>query len=225
MRTRDRNTLISDADGQAQVRIIDEIEASTPADGSAHSRQVAEVRLPRAEIDRIWTPEYLERLARTYWRYLTRVSLGLLRVLYTADAREVVFLGRPLVLLRFRAPQYDLEPDRGSVTWRIDRGVLVARAGRDRGYLRITVEQPAQEDPGAGEGTLRVSSEVTSFYPTLAAARPGGRAGWAGRLAVWFYSQTQLRIHVLVTNGFLRSLARRELETSSVGALQAERAN
>ena len=54
------------------------------------SRQSANVTLPRTELDRIWTPEYLERLARTYWRFLTRVSLGILRVRYTADSREVV---------------------------------------------------------------------------------------------------------------------------------------
>jgi hypothetical protein len=36
-------------------------------------------------------------------------------------------------------------------------------------------------------------------------------------LARWFYTATQSRIHVLVTYGFLRSLARRELEMSAVG--------
>jgi hypothetical protein len=35
------------------------------------------------------------------------------------------------------------------------------------------------------------------------------------------YRVTQLRIHVIVTHGFLRSLARLELEPSVVGALAA----
>ena len=41
------------------------------------SKQVAEVTLPRAELEKIWSPEYLERLARTYWSFLSRFSLGL----------------------------------------------------------------------------------------------------------------------------------------------------
>ena len=39
-------------------------------------------------------------------------------------------------------------------------------------------------------------------------------APWFAR---WFYANTQSRIHVLVTHGFLRSLARLELEESAVG--------
>ncbi len=191
-----------------------------PGDGSAQSRQIAEVTLPRAQLEEIWSGEYLERLARTYWANLSRVSLGLLRILYTQTTRSVVLLAKPLVLLSFRAPEYDLESDRGVVTWRIERGLLVAKAGRDRGYLRITVERLNSESAGGDAARLRVSSEVTSFYPMLAAARPGGRAGALGRLARWLYTQTQLRIHVIVTNAFLRSLAKRDLETSVVGALR-----
>jgi hypothetical protein len=33
----------------------------------------------------------------------------------------------------------------------------------------------------------------------------------------WLYANTQSRIHVLVTHGFLRSLARLDLEESVVG--------
>jgi len=159
----------------------------------------------------------LERLARTYWRYLSRISLGLLRVVYTESSRAIVLLGRPLVLLRFHAPEYETTPTRGSVTWRIDRGLLVAPSGRGRGWLRITVERPP--DGEGSEVTVRVSSEVSNFHPMLAASRPGGRGGLLGRLARWFYAVTQLRIHVVVTHGFLRSLARLELEPSVVGAL------
>ena len=92
--------------------------------------------LPREELDRIWTAEYLERLARTYWRFLTRVSLGILRVLYTDDAREVVVFRRPFVLLRFRKPEYEIQPDGGVVTWPIEKGLLVAPSGRGKGYLQ-----------------------------------------------------------------------------------------
>jgi hypothetical protein len=45
--------------------------------------------------------------------FLTRISLGLLRVPHTPTSREVVFLGRPIVLLRFHAPRDEVEADRG----------------------------------------------------------------------------------------------------------------
>jgi hypothetical protein len=171
------------------------------------------VSLPRSELDRIWSPEYLERLAATYWRFLSRFSLGLLRVLYTESAREVVLLTRPFVLLRFRKPEYTIEGTRGSVTWPIDRGVLVAPSGRGRGYLRLTVERPPDDDGSADEVTVTVCSEVVSFYPMLAGW------GWFSRIGRLIYNETQLRIHVLVTHSFLRSLANPDLVESRVGAL------
>ena len=177
--------------------------------GEVGSRQVAEVTLPRSELERIWSPEHLESLARTYWSFLSRFSLGLIRVLYGEDSREVVFLRRPFVLLRFRKPEYHFNPDGGTVTWPVDRGVLVARRGRGRGFLRLTVHRQPVAD-GAREVTLHISSEVVNFYPTIAA-----------RFSRWIYEQTQLRIHVIVTHAFLRSLANLELEPSRVGALRA----
>jgi hypothetical protein len=191
---------------RARVSIIDVPESDSSPDGAATTQQTAEVTLPPAELDRLWSPEYLERLARTYWRFLTRVSLGLLRVLYTEDSREIVFLGRPFVLLRFHKPEYELRGDFASVTWRIDRGMLVARQGRGRGFLRIWVRRRDEE-------SVIVSSEVVSFSPTIV-----GRGRFA-RFGQWLYRETQLRIHVVVTHAFLRSLARLDLVPSVVGAL------
>ena len=128
---------------RARVQIVHVPRSDYAADGSIGSKQVAEVSLPRSELDRIWSAEYLERLAATYWRFLTRFSLGLLRVLYTDDAREVVLLTRPFVLLRFRKPEYEIEPDGGTVAWPIEKGLLVAPSGRARGYLRLTVRRLA----------------------------------------------------------------------------------
>ena len=54
---------------------------------------------------------------------------------------------------------------------------------------------------------------------TGARCRLGLRSAREG--ARWFYTQTQSRIHVLVTHGFLRSLARLELEESAVGRFAA----
>lgn len=197
---------------RARVRIIEVPHSESAPDGSVTTVQAAEVTLPRPELERIWSPEYLERLARTYWRFLTRMSLGLLRVLYTPESREIVLLARPLVLLRFFAPEYETREDRGVVTWRINRGLLVAPAGRGKGYLRISVFRPDEQD-GDQLATVRVSSEVASFYPLIRGW------GWFSRIGARLYRVTQLRIHVIVTHAFLRSLARLDLAPSVVGAL------
>ena len=197
----------------ARVKIVDTPESGHAPDGSVSSKQTAEVTLPRAELDRIWTPEYLERLARTYWRFLTRVSLGILRVLYTDDAREIVAFTRPFVLLRFHKPDYDIGPGFGSVTWRIEKGVLVAPAGRGKGGLKITVSRPTGGDDTSKDVTVTVTSEVENFYPMIAGW------GWFSRIGRAIYRATQLRIHIIVTHAFLRSLARLDLERSKVGAL------
>jgi hypothetical protein len=214
MRKRDPRRLVQlRRQVRARVKICKVPQPAPAADGSVTSRQEAEVTLPRSEAERIWNPEYLERLARTYWRFLGRISLGTLRVLYGPDSREVVFLTRPFVLLRFRKPEYEFDSEGGTVTWPIERGLLVAPAGRGKGYLRLTVRRRSGEEPDAEEFTGRVSSEVANFYPTLA-----GR-GWFAKIGSWIYRFTQLRLHVIVTHAFLRSLARLELEPSVVGAL------
>jgi hypothetical protein len=197
---------------RARVHIVPVAQPGCAPDGSTASKQLAQVTLPRSELDRIWSPEYLERLARTYWRFLSRISLGFLRVLYTASSRDVVLLARPFVLIRFRPPEYEFNSNSGTVTWPIERGILVAPSGRGRGYLRLTVQRPPDND-GVSEVTATVCSEVVSFYPSIA-----GR-GWFFRIGSFIYEQTQLRLHVVVTNAFLRSLANLELEPSVVGAL------
>jgi hypothetical protein len=63
---------------------------------------------------------------------------------------------------------------------------------------------------------LLVSSEVANFYPSI------GGWGWFARFGHYLYRLTQLRIHVIVTNAFLRSLARLDLAPSVVGALRRQ---
>jgi hypothetical protein len=172
--------------------------------GAVRSVQTAEVLLEDAELAAIWTPEHLERLARTYWRFLTRVTLGLIRVHYTERERFVVLLARPLRLLSFHAPEYEMDATRGLVRWRIARGLLVSRRGRGRGYLQIEVRrEPSLE---AGRARLHVEIVVANFYPAIASA-----------LSRRLYDVTQSRIHVVITHGFLRSLARLDLAPSRVG--------
>jgi hypothetical protein len=173
--------------------------------GAVRSTQAADISMPAQTLEALWDPMHLERLARTYWSYLSRVTLGLIRVVYTPTERMVVLIARPIVLLRFRAPEYALDSDRGIVRWRIRDGLLVASEGHEGdGYLEIDVRRLPPDAPGRGK--VHVEVEIASFYPAIAL-----------RIARWFYTQTQSRIHVLVTHGFLRSLADLELEESAVG--------
>lgn len=200
---------------RARVSLRQEPQAASAPDGAVTSGQEADVALPREELERLWTPESLERLAATYWRFLERVSLGLLRVLYTPQAREVVLVRRPFVLLRFHAPEYETSSERGSVTWRIERGLLVIPRGRGEGFLRISVERQLPPPPQEARlETVTVRSEVANFYPMIAGT---GRFSRIGRIV---YRATQLRLHVIITNAFLRSLARLDLVASTVGALR-----
>jgi len=201
------------------VKIIDVPASEAPPDGSVTTKQEAEVTLPQSELDRIWSAEYLERLARTYWRFLTRVSLGILRVVYTDEGREIAVIGKPFTLLTFHPPEYETEGDCGSVTWRIKQGLLVAPTGRTKGYLKLTVARPpadGEEHPGTDLVTGTVTSEVANFYPLIAGW------GWFSRIGRHLYRITQLRIHIIVTHAFLRSLARLDLAPSVVGALKAQ---
>ncbi|HEY6779945.1 MAG TPA: hypothetical protein VI111_03275 [Thermoleophilaceae bacterium] len=190
------------------LRIVRDVDDTTEFDrgtGAVRSVQSAEVVLPAERIDAMWSPQYLERLARTYWRFLTRATLGIIRVYYTGGERYVCLLFRPLKLLTFQAPEYEMDDRRGVVRWRIERGLLVARRGRGGdGYLEIDVERRPAEQPGFVNVAVEVA--VANFYPAV-----------ASRLSRFVYTNTQSRIHVIVTHGFLRRLARRDLETSVTG--------
>jgi hypothetical protein len=204
--------------GPATVRLMRSGESERVSEtGAVSSVQEAEITMPAETLEAMWNAEHLERLARSYWRWLNYVTLGLIRVLYTEDARTVVLLTRRLPLLRFHVPRYETTPQLGCVTWPIERGLLVAREGRDgEGFLRIRVERRGHPATSRDLETVDVRVEVRNFYPWL---RGSGRFA---RLGAWIYGQTQLRIHVIVCNGFLRSLARLKLPPSRVGALAAE---
>jgi hypothetical protein len=177
--------------------------------GAVRSVQAADITMPAEDLEAIWTPMHLERLARTYWRFLSRVTLGLIRVDYTPAERFVVFISRPAVLLRFRAPEYAMDARRGIVRWRIESGVLVSRRGKGGdGYLQIDVRRG--DVAPDGRATVHVEVEVANFYPSIA-------SGISRRV----YKLTQSWVHVLITHGFLRSLARLDLAESKVGHFAA----
>lgn len=180
-------------------------------DGAVVSVQSATVVLSSSQLASLWSATNLERLARTYWRYLTRITLGLIRVVYTAQGREVVLIARPLKLLSFHIPDYELDENQGRVTWRIANGLLVARP--DEGLLAINVRRLPEgpERNGSGSATqapaaVRVDVEVRNFYPSIAA-----------KISDHLYRWTQSKIHVIVTYAFLKSLARNDLAESVAG--------
>ena len=178
---------------------------TTDSSGAVRSVQCADLLLPDEALDAIWDPMHLERLARTYWRFLTRATFWTVRVHYRDDGRDVKLFGL-IPLLSFQAPEYEMSGTRGIVRWRIQKGFLVARPGREGdGYLEIDVQR--REAPNDKKYEIaHVEVEVANFYPMLASS--------IGR---WFYENTQSRIHVIVTHGFLRSLARLDLAESRVG--------
>jgi hypothetical protein len=189
----------------AQAMIVSPRHSTVIADnGAVRSVQSAELTMPEDRLEKLWNPTGIEDLARTYWRFLSRVTLGLIRVVYGENERRVVFVARPFTMLRFAAPEYVLEPGHASVRWQILDGLLVARGGRRCGFLALDARR--LESPADGAGKVRIEVEVANFYPSIA-------AGFSQPV----YEATQSSIHVLVTHAFLRSLAKLELAKSKVG--------
>jgi hypothetical protein len=227
--------------------LIENLSDTTELDadsGAVRSVQRADLLIDERAIAELWNPAHLERLARTYWRFLGRVTLGIIHVSYTETERSVVLFLRPLRLLTFHAPEYEMDPVRGLVRWRIARGMLVSRRGRNgRGHLQIEVTRGAAATPvGGDEPAGRASGEAAAGAggPATTRGADGGVAAGDGatrpRLHVevevanfypsiaaglgrWFYNVTQSRIHVIVTSAFLRSLATLDLAESRVGRL------
>jgi hypothetical protein len=179
----------------------------TVYDGECGVRSVqeADLILPDAELERIWNPMHLERLARTYWRWLTRATFWTVRIDYQPHGRQVKLFGL-IPLLTFQEPEYEMDAERGIVRWRIERGILVAEQGRGgAGYLEIDIRRrPSRDYPGSSIAHVEV--EIANFYPAIALS-----------ISRWLYENTQSRIHVIVTHGFLRNLARLDLAESKVG--------
>jgi hypothetical protein len=196
----------------AEVTIVDpEGAPRIDADGAARSVQAAELRIPERALIALWSPASLERLARTYWRFLERCSLRLIHVAYSEQGRAIVLVCRPFVLIAFDPPHYELTADSGAVRWQIRGGVLVShRQDRHGGFLQIDVRR--LDGPHDGYETIHVEVAVMSFYPAIADA-----------ISPRLYASTQSAIHVLVTHAFLRSLARLDLAQSRTGRFATQR--
>ncbi len=193
---------------RARITGLTDATSVDRATGAVTSVQRADLLIDREALEELWAAPNLERLARTYWRFLSRISLGLMRVRYSEQGRAIVLVANPLRLLTFKAPEYEIDGARALVRWRIARGLLVARRGRDGGgYLQIEVTRSDEES--AGRVRLHVEVEVANFYPAIASG-----------ISLRLYNATQSRIHVIVTYSFLRSLARLDLAESRIGRLE-----
>ncbi len=178
--------------------------AFDPQTGAVRSVQGADIILPEQALEGLWTPEHLERLARTYWKSLTRFTLGICRVGYSETERWVYVLSPRIRLLTMQKPEYEMSADRGIVRWRIEKGLLVAANGRGgNGYLEIDVCR--YDYPDWDKARVHVEIEVANFYPQI-----------ANKLGRWLYVNTQSRIHVVACHFFLRQLVRRDLDVSEV---------
>jgi hypothetical protein len=181
--------------------------------GAVRSVQTAKLAMPEADLQRLWTAPNLENLGATYWHFLTRVTLGSVRVLYSDTDRRVTLFGiKAITLLRFDPPEFEIGDTRAKISWHIKDGLLVASNGRAEGGLALEVTRADPDDAAAAQGAdgpkkeLCIEVEVTNFYPSI-----------ASRLGDFMYRNTQAFIHVLVTNAFLRSLGRLELHPSRIG--------
>lgn len=190
--------------------------------GAVGSVQEAEIIVDRDFLERIWNADSLELLARGYWAFLRRMSLGIIRMHYAHDSRTVTAFSL-LPLLRFGTPRYETDEGEGRVTWPIDRGLLVAREGRGQGDLLVSVRRCDRDgtddeiDADAGEVRMIARVEVNNFYPGL---RGRGRIA---RLGAWFYTQTQLRIHVIVCNAYLLSLPKLDFPNIDMTSMPSDR--
>lgn len=191
---------MSKPDGIDIELLPDPVRRGLASSGGLECSQSAVFTVGTELFEEIWHPATLDLLARSYWDYIEKRSFGLIRMREDEKSRVVTSLKIPL--LRFREPEFETGEDFGRVTWPIDRGILVASSGRGKGYLRIGVKLNEYLPDGVSGDRRRftVTSEVANFYPFIRSAGRFARAG------TWIYAQTQLRIHIAVTKGFLRSL-------------------
>jgi hypothetical protein len=161
-------------------------------------RSVQEARLGAAdgELDL----RAAERMPEAYWRYLRRRFVGVIRAVDAPERPAIVLLTRRLPLLRFGATRAESGEGVARVSLAIEGGLLLARAGKWRGVLSFELAAPP---PDAEQRGVIARGIVDGYQPRLCA--PGPLLG----TRTWIYAKTQLRLHVAVMRGFLRSLAER----------------
>src|SRR6201987_184311 len=87
--------------------------------GAGQSAQTAEVVMPVAALEAIWSAANLERLARPHRRFLSSVTLGRVHAPYSHGGRAIVLSAPPITLSSFPPPECEVDPGCGIVRWRI----------------------------------------------------------------------------------------------------------
>jgi hypothetical protein len=151
------------------------------ADGAVESEQRVALERPVVE----FSTSGAERLGRTYWREVRRLTGSLVRPRERGDSLELRLIGNGPVLLRLGRPTVEATETRASCSYPIEGGLLASRAAGE-----ITFEQTA--------GSMR--STIRGFFPRLAARE--GKADWTGAL----YNQLQSRAHVAISRRYFQRL-------------------
>jgi hypothetical protein len=206
------------------IRIADpEGPPTLDAAGRARSVQAAELALRPDTFDAIWSVAGLDRVGRAYWRFLTRITLGLIRVVRTPDADLVVLLIRPAVLLAFGPPDYVLDADHGLITWQI-RGGLLSVANPDPPATTTAATPTTAAAPAPANGVLRIElrrldrTRLGRCAVRVEVSVVGFRPMIARRFGPTAYARTQALVHVFVTHSFMRSLTRTRLASLEIPA-------
>ena len=182
--------------------VISQVDDNTVMDsgGAVRSIQSADLTMPAG--DRRDLVADVPRAPRAHLLAVPLpLSLGLIRVEYTETERRVVLLRRPFVLLASAARVRD-----GATAASCAGGSARRARGQARPRIPGDRRAPQADDDRPGYENLHVEVEVANYYPRIATA-----------FTQWAYKVTQSRIHVIVTYGFLRSIARRELDALAVG--------
>ncbi|HEY7150634.1 MAG TPA: hypothetical protein VH391_03040 [Solirubrobacterales bacterium] len=181
------------------------------ARGPVASVHESELLVTEEYLQRVLSMEVLRQISAAYWRFLRRISLGLLRKHAESTHESLVVVLPRAALLRFQSPRYQEGSDSAAVTWPIDRGLLVAPEGRGRGSLRISLQRVPSSPRRPRQARVLMRMEVVGYYPWCR-----GR-GWFAPVGTWLYAHTQAEVHRLVLRGFMRSLAGLELPSAPAG--------
>ena len=200
----------------ARRAVIVSLADSTTTDldtGAVRSVQKADLLIDADALAQIWTPDApraprAHLLALPHARDARPDPRALQRAGALRGAAQPAAAAAHLPGARIR----DGRRGAGSCAGASSAACWCRKRGRNgRGYLQIEVrrDEPGPQPIGQAERVderLHVEVEVANFYPSI-----------ASRISRRIYNATQSRIHVIVTYGFLRSLARLDLAESRVG--------
>jgi hypothetical protein len=135
---------------------------------------------------------YLKELLTSYFNYIKKCTFSIIQPVVHESGIEFRLWGTDISLLSFLPP----ETADDSTTLHISGGFLTQSRQHNNGEFRFKLE--------SYENSIRVSLQLTNFYPLLLGSHPASR----GRL--FLYRFTQATIHRRVTVAFL-SLLYKEL--------------